>query len=160
MRVTTKGRYAVSAMIELALREKEGNTALAEIAEIQGISLSYLEQLFAALRRNALVEGTRGPGGGYRLARPSQEISIAEIITAVDEKVEFTNCLGEQNCDHGERCLTHDLWSALSSRMHEFLDSIVLGDLVSWPNVKRAAERQHAVHANNRSGGVRVDLPI
>lgn len=126
MRLTTKGRYAVTAMVELALNYDKGRVSLAEIAERHGISQSYLEQLFAALRRRGLVDGTRGPGGGYRLGRPTDDISVADVIDAVDESVDATRCGGQRNC-HGDRgCLTHDLWEELSRQIRQFLSSVSL----------------------------------
>jgi len=130
MRLSTKGRYAVTAMLDLALNGKHGPVTLAEISENQGISLSYLEQLFAALRTKELVRGVRGPGGGYYLGKSADDISIANIICAVDEWVEFTRCGGRQNCSGGARCLTHTLWDDLSSEIFNFLANISLGDLV------------------------------
>jgi len=130
MRLSTKGRYAVTAMLDLAINGKNGPVTLAEISEKQGISLSYLEQLFAALRSKELVRGVRGPGGGYYLGKSPDEISIANIICAVDEWVEFTRCGGRQNCSGGARCLTHTLWDDLSSEIFNFLANISLGDLV------------------------------
>ncbi len=130
MRLSTKGRYAVTAMLDLAINGKNGPVTLAEISENQGISLSYLEQLFAALRSKELVRGVRGPGGGYYLGKSADEISIANIICAVDEWVEFTRCGGRQNCSGGARCLTHTLWDDLSSEIFNFLANISLGDLV------------------------------
>ncbi|MEJ2589938.1 MAG: Rrf2 family transcriptional regulator [Candidatus Thiodiazotropha sp.] len=130
MRLSTKGRYAVTAMLDLALNGKNGPVTLAEISENQGISLSYLEQLFAALRTKELVRGVRGPGGGYYLGKSADDISIANIICAVDEWVEFTRCGGRQNCSGGARCLTHTLWDDLSSEIFNFLANISLGDLV------------------------------
>ncbi len=130
MRLSTKGRYAVTAMLDLAINGKNGPVTLAEISENQGISLSYLEQLFAALRSKELVRGVRGPGGGYYLGKSADDISIANIICAVDEWVEFTRCGGRQNCSGGARCLTHTLWDDLSSEIFNFLANISLGDLV------------------------------
>ncbi len=130
MRLSTKGRYAVTAMLDLALKNDQGPVTLAEISENQGISLSYLEQLFAALRAKQLVRGVRGPGGGYYLARGSDEISIADIICAVDEWVEFTRCGGREDCQDGDRCLTHTLWNELSKEIFEFLSRISLAELV------------------------------
>ena len=130
MRLSTKGRYAVTAMLDLALHNQKGPVTLAEISENQGISLSYLEQLFAALRGKQLVRGVRGPGGGYYLGRASDEISIADIICAVDEWVEFTRCKGRKDCRNGDRCLTHDLWNDLSDEIFNFLSGITLGELV------------------------------
>ena len=131
MRLTTKGRFAVTAMIDLGLRQSNGPVTLAAISQRQQISLSYLEQLFGKLRRNQLVESTRGPGGGYTLARKPTEITVAEIITSVDEPIDATHCAGKENClGDGQRCMTHDLWSALNARMVEFLDSVTLQKLV------------------------------
>lgn len=152
MKLSTKGRYAVTAMLELALHENERPVTLAEISQCQGISLSYLEQLFAKLRRRGLVEGVRGPGGGYRLARPAADITVAEIITAVDEKMDATRCGGEENCHEGERCLTHELWTELSRQIYEFLDGITLAGFLSRPSVKAVVERQRAEAAS----GLRV----
>jgi len=131
MRLTTKGRFAVTAMIDLGLRQSSGPVTLAAISQRQQISLSYLEQLFGKLRRNELVESTRGPGGGYALARKPSEITVAEIITSVDEPMDATHCAGKENClGEGTRCMTHDLWASLNTRMVEFLDSVTLQKLV------------------------------
>mgnify|MGYP000535344196 CR=1 FL=1 len=134
MRLTTKGRFAVTAMIDLALRESHGPVTLAGISQRQKISLSYLEQLFGKLRRFNIVESTRGPGGGYTLARPSNEVSVADIIVAVDEPLDATQCGGKGNChseeDTHSRCMTHDLWTNLNAKMVEYLDSVTLRDLV------------------------------
>ncbi|MFP4279197.1 MAG: Rrf2 family transcriptional regulator [Halochromatium sp.] len=130
MRLSTKGRYAVTAMLDLALNSGRGPVTLADISVNQGISLSYLEQLFAALRAKQLVRGIRGPGGGYYLGKGADEISIADIICAVDEWVEFTRCRGRENCRGGERCLTHSLWDQLSDEIFTFLSEISLADLV------------------------------
>ncbi|MBK1699862.1 Rrf2 family transcriptional regulator [Thiococcus pfennigii] len=130
MRLSTKGRYAVTAMLDLALAAGKGPITLADISVNQGISLSYLEQLFAALRSKQLVRGVRGPGGGYYLAKSAEEISIADIICAVDEWVEFTRCGGRENCREGKRCLTHSLWDQLSDEIFHFLSGITLADLV------------------------------
>ncbi len=150
MRLTTKGRFAVTAMIDLGLRQSSGPVTLAGISQRQQISLSYLEQLFGKLRRNELVESTRGPGGGYTLARSASEITVADIITSVDEPIDATQCAGKENCHgEGERCMTHDLWASLNVRMVEFLDSVTLQKLVNEqlakghpvelvPSVKRA----------------------
>ena len=142
MRLTTKGRYAVTAMLDLALREGNGPISLADISERQGISLSYLEQLFTKLRRSGLVKSTRGPGGGYSLSRSADEIAVAEVITAVDEKVDSTRCGGLGNCQDDERCLTHDLWTDLSDQIYTFLSGITLGNLVSRQGVQEVAHRQ------------------
>jgi Rrf2 family transcriptional regulator, iron-sulfur cluster assembly transcription factor len=131
MRLTTKGRFAVTAMIDLGLRQSSGPVALAAISQRQQISLSYLEQLFGKLRRNELVESTRGPGGGYTLARTPSEITVAEIISSVDEPMDATHCAGKENClGEGTRCMTHDLWASLNVKMVEFLSSVTLQKLV------------------------------
>ena len=131
MRLTTKGRFAVTAMIDLGLRQAAGPVTLAAISQRQQISLSYLEQLFGKLRRNALVESTRGPGGGYTLARKAGDITVADIIVSVDEPIDATQCGGKENClGESGRCMTHDLWAALNQRMVEFLDSVSLQKLV------------------------------
>ncbi len=135
MRLSTKGRYAVTAMLDLALHEGRGPVTLADISVNQGISLSYLEQLFAALRSKDLVRGVRGPGGGYFLAKPGAEITIADIICAVDEWVEFTRCGGRENCHDGKRCLTHSLWNELSDQIFDFLSGITLEQLVQKGNL-------------------------
>lgn len=131
MRLTTKGRFAVTAMLDLALRHQHGPVTLAGIGQRQGISLSYLEQLFGKLRRHALVESVRGPGGGYYLARPGDKISVAEIIVAVDEPLDATQCAGRENCREDKRCMTHDLWATLSEKLYEHLSSVTLQDLVT-----------------------------
>ena len=136
MRLSTKGRYAVTAMLDLTLNGTDGPVTLAEISETQGISLSYLEQLFAALRGKQLVKGVRGPGGGYYLGRAAEEISIADIICAVDEWVEFTRCGGKRDCKDGKRCLTHNLWDDLSNEIFTFLQSITLAELVERGGLK------------------------
>jgi Rrf2 family iron-sulfur cluster assembly transcriptional regulator len=142
MKLTTKGRYAVTAMLDLALRYDKGAVTLADIAKRQGISLSYLEQLFAKLRRSGLVDSVRGPGGGYTLAMEPAKISVAEIIVAINENIDATRCGGEKNCHGDETCLTHQLWEDLSIRIHEFLNGITLGDLVTKPHVQEVASRQ------------------
>ena len=131
MRLTTKGRFAVTAMIDLALRQDSGPVTLAAISQRQRISLSYLEQLFGKLRRHELVESTRGPGGGYSLGRKADDITVADIIVSVDEPIDATQCGGRENClGDGARCMTHDLWASLNVRMVEFLDSVTLQKLV------------------------------
>jgi len=142
MKLTTKGRYAVTAMLDLALRYDKGAVTLADIARRQGISLSYLEQLFAKLRRSGLVDSVRGPGGGYTLAMEPTKVSVAEIIVAINENIDATRCGGEKNCHGDETCLTHQLWEDLSIRIHEFLNGITLGDLVNKPHVQEVASRQ------------------
>ena len=134
MRLTTKGRFAVTAMIDVALHEQQGPVALSEVSERQMISLSYLEQLFAKLRRRGIVDSTRGPGGGYSLARPVGVLSVADIIMAVDEPIDATSCGGKENCqnERGDSgpCLTHELWSNLNDHIYRFLSDVKLGDLV------------------------------
>lgn len=144
MRLTTKGRYAVTAMLDLALHNQVGPVSLAAISVRQGISLSYLEQLFAKLRSEKLVCSLRGPGGGYSLARPVDEISISQIIICVEEDIDATKCRGEGNCDHGMVCLTHGLWSDLTRHMDEFLSGISLAELVAQPKINCVAVRQDA----------------
>ena len=134
MRLTTKGRFAVTAMIDLALNGGEGPVTLAGISERQEISLSYLEQLFGKLRRHKLVESVRGPGGGYCLARPMAQISVADVVRAVDEALDATQCGGRENCKEEERCMTHDLWTTLNFKMYEYLESVTLADLVERPS--------------------------
>jgi Rrf2 family transcriptional regulator, iron-sulfur cluster assembly transcription factor len=130
MRLTTKGRFAVTAMIDLAIRQHNGPVTLAGISQRQKISLSYLEQLFGKLRRHELVESTRGPGGGYSLARPLKDISVANIIFAVDEPLDATQCAGQENCHDDGPCMTHQLWASLNAKMIEYLNSVSLQDLV------------------------------
>ena len=142
MRLTTKGRYAVTAMLDLALHYKEGPITLADISRRQGISLSYLEQLFSKLRKAGLVDSARGPGGGYRLSRDAGEICVADVITAVDEKVDAMRCGGEGNCQDDSQCLTHELWCDLSNQIYSFLQSIDLGQLVHRAGVQEVALRQ------------------
>lgn len=150
MRLTTKGRFAVTAMIDLALRQSNGPVTLAAISQRQQISLSYLEQLFGKLRRHELVESTRGPGGGYTLGRKASDITVADIIVSVDEPIDATQCGGKENClGEGSRCMTHDLWTKLNAKMVDFLDSVTLQSLVdeqiakgvvveNVPQIKRA----------------------
>jgi Rrf2 family iron-sulfur cluster assembly transcriptional regulator len=129
-------------MLDLALHHGEGPITLADIASRQGISLSYLEQLFSRLRRRELVSSVRGPGGGYTLGRDAKDIFVAEVITAVDENVDTTRCGGASNCQNNQRCLTHDLWHDLSNRIHDYLNQISLQDLMDRQGVKEVAERQ------------------
>jgi Rrf2 family iron-sulfur cluster assembly transcriptional regulator len=131
MRLTTKGRFAVTAMLDLALNSGRGPVTLAAISGRQSISLSYLEQLFGKLRRHQLVESVRGPGGGYYLAKPVEGISVADIIIAVDEPLDATQCGGKENCHDDRRCMTHDLWARLNEKMYEYLGSVHLSDLVA-----------------------------
>ncbi len=142
MRLTTKGRYAVTAMLDLAVHNTDGPIALADISERQGISLSYLEQLFAKLRKTGLVASTRGPGGGYCLGKPAAEIAIADVIAAVDESVDATRCGGQKNCQHDLPCLTHDLWEDLNRQIRSFLSGVSLGDLINRNVTRQIADRQ------------------
>ena len=130
MRLTTKGRYAVTAVLDLALNSKNKPVNLSDISERQAISLSYLEQLFSKLRKNDIVRSIRGPGGGYLLNAPEDEISVANIINAVNETIELSRCDGRANCRDGKQCLTHNLWVDLSDRINEFLDNISIGELI------------------------------
>jgi Rrf2 family iron-sulfur cluster assembly transcriptional regulator len=145
MRLTTKGRFAVTAMIDLALRGDKGPVTLATISQRQEISLSYLEQLFGKLRRHEIVESVRGPGGGYTLARRAEHVTVADIIIAVDEPIDATQCGGKENCHspghaHGSRCMTHDLWATLNAKMVEYLDSVSLKDLVDQQRQRNAEQ--------------------
>lgn len=144
MRLTTKGRYAVTAMLDLALHGDNGPVSLADISGRQDISLSYLEQLFARLRRNELVSSVRGPGGGYRLSREGDKIFVAQIIDAVNEPVDATGCGGTSTCQQGEVCLTHHLWLDLSEQIHGFLSGISLAHLVERREVQKISARQDA----------------
>jgi len=142
VRLTTKGRYAVTAMLDLAYHSGRKPVTLNDIARRQDISLSYLEQLFAKLRRAGMVTGVRGPGGGYRLSRPASQINIADIITAVDESVDSTRCGGKGNCQNNQPCLTHELWMGLSRQIYDYLAGISLADLLARHEVQAVAERQ------------------
>ena len=146
MKLTTKGRYAVTAMLDLALHDGEGPVCLSEIATRQDISLPYLEQLFTRLRRRGLVTSTRGPGGGYNLGRGAQEIAVAQIISAVDESFDATRCGGERDCHGGKSCLTHELWEELSREVHRFLHGVTLAQLMQSDTVRGVAARQAQEH--------------
>lgn len=147
MKLTTKGRYAVTAMLDLCIHSGKGPITLADISERQNISLSYLEQLFAKLRQKELVTSTRGPGGGYSLSRAANAISVVEIITAADESVDTTRCAGLHNCQNDEPCLTHELWSDLSSHIRDFLTNITLADLAIRKGIQDVAIRQEQILA-------------
>lgn len=142
MRLTTKGRYAVTAMLDLAIHGDRGPISLADISRRQEISLSYLEQLFAKLRKNRLVNSVRGPGGGYELRQGANSIFIAQIIDAVNESLDTTRCGGAGDCQNGEICLTHHLWKDLSQQIHDFLNNISLADLVQRHDIRSIAEHQ------------------
>ncbi|MCC5871961.1 MAG: Rrf2 family transcriptional regulator [Gammaproteobacteria bacterium] len=144
MRLTTRGRYAVTAMVDLALHGGQGPVTLADIAHRQHISLAYLEQIFARLRRSGLVCSVRGPGGGYRLAQAGLGIAVVDIIDAVDESLDATRCGGGSDCQDGRTCLTHELWSDLSSRIHDFLSGVTLGQIIGRPEIQALGRRQRA----------------
>ncbi len=137
MRLTTKGRFAVTAMVDLSMRQTRGPVTLAAISERQHISLSYLEQLFGKLRRAKIVNSVRGPGGGYNLARPANAITVAEIIVAVDEPIDATQCEGKENCNDDRRCVTHDLWATLNEKMNDYLSSVSLADVIAHQQGKQ-----------------------
>ena len=149
MKLTSKGRYAVTAMLDVALHAQEGPVPLADISERQGISLSYLEQLFSRLRKAGLVASVRGPGGGYRLGLKPDEIAVGMVISAVDESVDATKCHGKEGCQGGTRCLTHTLWRDLSSRISGFLDGVTLGELMIDNEVQQVSDRQNIDAALN-----------
>ena len=142
MRLTTRGRYAVTAMLDLTLHAEDKPISLADISERQSISLSYLEQLFSRLRQSGLVSSVRGPGGGYHLGRASSGIFVAQIIDAVNESIDTTNCQGKGDCQGGEICLTHALWDELSGEIHRFLNGISLAQLMARRDIKNIAQRQ------------------
>lgn len=147
MRLTTKGRYAVTAMLDLAIHATESPVPLADISQRQGISLSYLEQLFARLRRQGLVKSARGPGGGYRLNREADDITIVEVLNAIDEKIDATRCGGKGDCQDGQACLTHDLWADLSKQIADFLGGISLGELMERRSTREVSARQDKLAA-------------
>ncbi len=144
MRLTTKGRYAVTAMLDLAINAGISPTSLGDISQRQGISLSYLEQLFARLRRAGLVKSVRGPGGGYLLAQPASNITVSRVIDAVNETVDATRCQGLSDCQEGDTCLTHHLWCELSGQIRQFLDDVTLEQLLQRHDVQQVATRQQA----------------
>ena len=147
MRLSTKGRYAVTAMLDLAIHYDEGPVTLADISGNQAISLSYLEQLFVRLKKYGLVEGLRGPGGGYRLARSPEDISIAQVINAIGEGIDVTQCGGSEDCQDGERCLTHALWDKLGKEFEGFMNGITLAGFLKRDKVSAVVRRQQARHA-------------
>ncbi len=165
MRLTSKGRYAVTAMLDVALHAQSNPVPLADISERQGISLSYLEQLFSKLRKAGLVSSIRGPGGGYKLGLEPSSISIGTIIGAVDESVDATKCQGKGDCQGGVRCLTHTLWRDLSSRISDFLNNITLGELMIDNEVLEISDRQdidlavnHGLGQSNTASALGVNL--
>ena len=151
MRLTTKGRFAVTAMIDVAMNGTRGPVTLAAVSERQRISLSYLEQLFGKLRRHGLVDSVRGPGGGYNLARPAEQVSVADVILAVDEPIDATQCGGRENCHDDRRCMTHDLWAALNAHIFSFLRSVTLAQLVAEQRQKQAEKQDVAVMQDHRA---------
>lgn len=157
MRLTTKGRYAVTAMLDLALHQKLGPISLADISSRQGISLSYLEQLFSKLRKQGLVLSVRGPGGGYRLAFAPSDIRVAEIIDAVNESIDATHCQGKGDCQDGETCLTHHLWTDLSEQIHGFLQGISLADLIEREEIKAVSKRLAGKDSDNEAVPLRIN---
>lgn len=160
MRLTTKGRFAVTAMIDLAMRQGEGPVTLAGISERQGISLSYLEQLFGKLRRHALVASVRGPGGGYTLAKALDAISVADVVIAVDEPLDATQCGGKENCHDEGRCMTHDLWSNLNKRMFEYLASVTLAGLVEQQRQRCSKEHEVTMFREARECSGKVSASV
>jgi Rrf2 family iron-sulfur cluster assembly transcriptional regulator len=150
LKLTSKGRYAVTAILDLAFHATSGPVTLSDISKRQDISLSYLEQLFTRLRKQQLVRSTRGPGGGYSLNKPASEIAVAEIVAAVDETVDTTRCSGASNCHDGEQCLAHELWDGLSQQIYGFLSEISLQDLMDDDSIKGVADRQDEL-ANDAS---------
>lgn len=151
MKLTTKGRYAVTAMLDLALNGDQGPVSLAEISSRQEISLSYLEQLFSKLRKNGLVVSTRGPGGGYSVSRDLSQVAVSEIIGAVNESVDATQCGGRENCHSHGRCLTHDLWEGLSEQIEEFLSNVSLQDMIDRHRVQSVSIIQENVLVQHRA---------
>ena len=164
MRLTTKGRYAVTAMLDLTMHGDSKTISLASVSRRQSISLSYLEQLFARLRQAGLVVSVRGPGGGYRLNRASNEIAIADIVGAVNESIDTTHCKGKSDCQQGEVCLTHALWDELSGEIQRFLSRISLADLVARKDIQAISERQAVralvlIDSDSVSDGVQDQTP-
>ena len=151
MRLTTKGRFAVTAMIDLAMRNGEGPVTLADISDRQKISLSYLEQLFGKLRRQGLVSSVRGPGGGYNMARSTAEVSVADIIVAVDEPIDATQCGGKENCKDEQKCITHVLWADLNKHIFDYLGAVKLSELVAKQTKKSADVAVMEMHDNRQN---------
>jgi Rrf2 family transcriptional regulator, iron-sulfur cluster assembly transcription factor len=166
MRLTTKGRFAVTAMLDLALHANDGPVTLANISERQKISLSYLEQLFGKLRRNDLVQSVRGPGGGYNLAKPAAQLNVADIIVAVEEQLDSRQCEGREPCMGEKRCMTHDLWESLNDTVLNFLAGVTLADLVQKQNTHKlqkitGPKSLLKVRPNNASRGrAGVETPL
>ena len=160
MRLTTKGRFAVTAMIDLAIHHGSGPVTLAEISGRQRISLSYLEQLFGKLRRHQLVESVRGPGGGYCLARDMGKVTVTDIILAVDEPIDATQCGGKENCHDDQKCLTHDLWAALNERIFDYLGGVTLRQLVDSQKVKEAARQSGVAQVRDMRDTAKRTTPV
>ena len=160
MRLTTKGRFAVTAMMDLALQDGTEPVTLAEISERQKISLSYLEQLFGKLRRHALVNSVRGPGGGYRLARAASALSVADVILAVDEPIDATQCGGKENCRDEGKCLTHDLWARLNEHIFSYLGAVTLQQLVDEHRTKVAGIALVQDMRGSSGSSARTPLPL
>ena len=158
MRLTTKGRFAVTAMIDLALNNGSGPVTLADISERQKISLSYLEQLFGKLRRGALVTSVRGPGGGYNLANATDQVSVADIIIAVDEPIDATQCAGKENCKDDKKCITHDLWTDLNRHIFDYLRAVKLSELVAKQLKKSSDVAVMQIH-DNRPNAAKAKEP-
>jgi len=164
VRLTTKGRYAVTAMLDLAFHSQTRPVTLTDIATRQTISLSYLEQLFARLRRAGMVIGVRGPGGGYKLSREPKDVNIADIIAAVDEQIDSTKCNGKGDCQNGKACLTHDLWLGLSEQIQTYLRGISLGELLERHSIQAVADRQDleqssTINSYQEAAGIKVQAP-
>jgi Rrf2 family iron-sulfur cluster assembly transcriptional regulator len=157
LKLTSKGRYAVTAMLDLAFHTETGPVTLSEISKRQDISLSYLEQLFTRLRKQELVRSTRGPGGGYSLNRPVDQLAVAEIVAAVDETVDTTRCSGASNCHDGRQCLAHELWDDLSQQIFGFLNNITLQDLMQDGSIRDVAGRQD--EKMQQADNVKINLP-
>jgi Rrf2 family iron-sulfur cluster assembly transcriptional regulator len=157
MRLTTKGRFAVTAMIDLGMRQHRGPVTLAGISERQSISLSYLEQLFGRLRRQGIVDSVRGPGGGYTLARPADGITVADIIRAVDENIDATQCGGMGNCHEDHECMTHDLWIALNAHIYDYLEGVTLGELVQKQLAKQGEVPDHRRESRRVVGSAQLN---
>lgn len=159
MKLTTKGRFAVSAILDIALNQKKGPVTLLAVSERQGISLSYLEQLFSKLRKGEIVSSIRGPGGGYRIIKAFTDISVRQIISAVDEKIDATQCGGTENCHDGNRCMTHDLWISVNQKILSYLDSLSLQDLYDKHQLTESSKHNQRIdflENNHQNNGVRV----
>lgn len=160
MKLTSKGRYAVTAMLDVALHSQQGPVSLYDISVRQEISLSYLEQLFSKLRKQALVESIRGPGGGYRLGKDANDIAVGEVIAAVNESIDATKCNGKADCQGGEKCLTHNLWQDLSDRISNFLNSITLGELMAKQDIKAIATRQDGQQSSTAVDKINISFQL